>query len=108
MEGVIPIRQEDFDLAIKATTSFYQSKRAQLKKKVTHWIGKFMIVKAENNQLRTKISKLARENERLMEAIIKAEIKEYVKIVGRGSGFMPFPGVTESKNTVHKKEPMAC
>ena len=34
--------------------SFYQSKRAQLKKQVNHWYGKFMIVKAENNQLRKK------------------------------------------------------
>ncbi len=52
MEGVIPIEQADFDLAIKATTSFYQSKRAQLKKQVTHFFGKFTIVKNENNVLR--------------------------------------------------------
>ncbi len=35
--------------------SLFQSKRDHLKKQVTHWYGKFMIVKAENNKLRAKI-----------------------------------------------------
>ncbi len=42
----------------------FQSKRAQLKKQVTHWIGKFMVVKAENNRLRQyNRAALARKNE---------------------------------------------
>jgi hypothetical protein len=51
--------QEDFDLAVNSVTSFYQSKRALLKKQVTHWMGKFAIVKHENNVLRNKIRRLA-------------------------------------------------
>ncbi len=34
--------------------AMFQSKTARLKKRVTHWMGKFAIVKAENNQLRKK------------------------------------------------------
>jgi hypothetical protein len=45
---------EDYDLAVGAVASFYQSKRAHLKKQVTHWIGKFMICKNENNVIRQK------------------------------------------------------
>jgi hypothetical protein len=33
--------------------ALYQSKTARLKKQVTHWMGKFMIVKAENNRIRS-------------------------------------------------------
>lgn len=43
---------EEHDLVVSDVTSFYQSKRAHLKKQVTHWYGKFMICKAENNMLR--------------------------------------------------------
>lgn len=50
---------EDFDLAVGSVTSFYQSKRAQVKKQLTHWIGKFAIVKAENNVLRKKNKELS-------------------------------------------------
>ena len=45
----------DFDDAVRHVTSFYQSKRAKVKKQITHWIGKFRIVKAENHTLRKKI-----------------------------------------------------
>jgi hypothetical protein len=71
MEGLIPIEQADFDLAIKATTSFYQSKRAQLKKQVTHFFGKFTIVKNENNVLR----KMNRRQSRV--------ILEYMELYGQ-------------------------
>jgi hypothetical protein len=46
--------EEDLDLAVGHVVSFYQSKRAMLKKQVTHWMGKFAIVKHENNRLRHK------------------------------------------------------
>lgn len=49
------MNQEDVDLAVNGVTSFYQSKRALLKKQVTHWMGKFAIVKHENNILRNKV-----------------------------------------------------
>jgi hypothetical protein len=48
------IAEEEFDLAVGHIVSFYQSKRTMLKKQVTHWIGKFMICKHENNRLRHK------------------------------------------------------
>ncbi len=35
--------------------SLFQSKKDRLKKQVTHWTGKFMIVKAENNRLRAEL-----------------------------------------------------
>jgi phage host-nuclease inhibitor protein Gam len=57
---------------VKLTEASYQSKRAKLKKQITHFIGKFMIVKTENNRLRTlvknakkSIDTLQRENMRL-------------------------------------------
>ena len=45
-----------------------QKRAAQLKKQVTHWIGKFMIVKAENNKLRAQ--------NRIRNAVIIDQIKE--------------------------------
>ncbi len=51
-------REKIFDEVCTNVLSLFQSKRAHLKKQVTHWYGKFMIVKAENNQLRKKIRKL--------------------------------------------------
>lgn len=49
--------EADLDLAVGHVTSFYQSKRAKLKKQLTHWIGKFSIIKQENNVLRRKLLK---------------------------------------------------
>jgi hypothetical protein len=61
---------EDFDLAVGHVTSFYQSKRAILKKQLTHWIGKFMIVKAENNRIRQLLK--AKDNySKIMEERVK-------------------------------------
>ena len=61
----------------KAMESAYQSKRDKIKKQLTHFIGKFMIVKAENNRLRSKVrmafvaaERLAREKEGLMRSLI--------------------------------------
>lgn len=51
------IKYEDYCKRIDEVMSFYQSKRAGLKKQLTHWIGKFMIVKQENNRLRMKLRK---------------------------------------------------
>jgi len=45
---------KEVEIAVALTESGYQSKRAKLKKQVTHFIGKFNIVKAENNALRKK------------------------------------------------------
>ncbi len=47
-----------YDRAAELLEAHFQSKKAKLKKQVTHWYGKFMIVKAENNRLRTKIRRL--------------------------------------------------
>ena len=52
------VTYEEFDEAVSDVTSFYQSKRAKLKKQLTHWYGKFMICKAENNEIRKKNRKL--------------------------------------------------
>jgi hypothetical protein len=61
--------EEDLDLAVGHVVSFYQSKRAMLKKQVTHWIGKFAIVKHENNRLREKASKDSETIEKLRKHI---------------------------------------
>ena len=78
------ITQEDFDLAVGHVTSFYQSKRAKLKKQLTHWYGKFMICKAENNRLRVINKIIGRAKEDLIELAGKqdkeiTELKEQVK-----------------------------
>lgn len=57
--------------------SIFQSKRDKIKKQLTHFIGKFMIVKAENNRLRSKVrmafvaaERLVREKEGLRRSLI--------------------------------------
>lgn len=42
------------DEVCEEMTSLFQGKRDNLKKQVTHWMGKHAIVKAENNRLRKK------------------------------------------------------
>jgi hypothetical protein len=91
MEGLIPIEQKDFDLAIKATTSFYQSKRAQLKKQVTHYLGKFTLVKNENNVLR----KMNRRQSLI--------IQEYMELYGQ---LHPEVLKTLSSKSLRKPEPV--
>jgi hypothetical protein len=76
--------EEDFDLAVGHVTSFYQSKRAMLKKQVTHWIGKFMIVKAENNRIRhllvvkTIYAKMMEDRVRYLEGVTKERVNARV------------------------------
>ncbi len=67
---------EDFDLAVGSVTSFYQSARAKAKKQVAHWMGKFMIVKAENYTLRKKI----RNAENLCVTLTESEQRSGVRI----------------------------
>jgi hypothetical protein len=67
---------EDFDLAVGHVTSFYQSARAKAKKQVAHWMGKFMIVKAENYTLRRKI----RNAENLCINLAESEKRSGIKI----------------------------
>lgn len=80
--------------------AIYQSKRAQLKKQVTHWYGKFMIVKAENNRLRAKI--------RTMDAVIAVykltQRSGNVTVVGEGA-----PGRKDCAEIISTtKEPVKC
>lgn len=56
-------------------SSFYQSKRAKLKKQVTHWMGKFMICKAENNEIRKKNRMLGVLVEQLREESTQRQIQ---------------------------------
>lgn len=44
-------RQKEIDSIV----TVFQSKKAGIKKQLTHFIGKFMIVKAENNTLRKTV-----------------------------------------------------
>jgi chromosome segregation ATPase len=76
---------EDFDLAVGHVTSFYQSKRALLKKQVTHWMGKFSIVKHENNNLRQKNKMLCNgiAHHREMEARNGIRVGQLNTMIGR-------------------------
>jgi regulator of replication initiation timing len=49
--------------------SVFQSKTARLKKQVTHWMGKFMVVKMENNKLRAVNRKIVKLNMELQVAM---------------------------------------
>jgi hypothetical protein len=68
---------------VKLTEASYQSKRAKLKKAITHWIGKFMIVKAENNRLRRMNIAITKRNSELKEYMVKQEIEKYVTVIGK-------------------------
>lgn len=82
---------QDFDLAVGSVASFYQSKRAQLKKQVTHWYGKFMICKAENNKIRSINKAITKRNAELFGMIggmdkeitnLKTELREARALAG--------------------------
>jgi hypothetical protein len=51
---------------VATTDSLYQSKRAKLTKQVTHWMGKFAIVKGENNRLRQMMKTITASNIRMV------------------------------------------
>jgi hypothetical protein len=69
------ITLDEHNWAVNNIASFYQGKRAMLKKQVTHWIGKFMIVKHENNRLREKV--------RSLEAEVLSSLAQKLVIVAR-------------------------
>jgi hypothetical protein len=88
----------DLDLAVGHITSFYQSKRSKLKKQLTHWIGKFSIIKQENNVLRRKLLKAQclvcmYEHVGYGKEVDKAVLQDAVKKIERA---------------VHTKEPLQC
>jgi hypothetical protein len=58
MEECSHITKEEFNSVIKVIRSYYQGKKAMLKKQAAHWHGKFAICKAENNKLRQRIKEL--------------------------------------------------
>ncbi len=64
----------------KSNESFYQSKRAKLKKQVTHWMGKFSIVKQENNRLREINKALGKRTKHLREYITQKEIRAITQV----------------------------
>ncbi len=95
--------KDNYDLGLGHITSFYQSKRAQLKKQVTHWIGKFMIVKAENNRLRIMNKALLRDKEMLRQYAMKIEAGQYPVTIGNHKRHLQ-----DLERTVHEKEPIKC
>lgn len=114
MEDNLLQRQERLNITNRIWTEVqaaYQSKRDQLKKQVTHWYGKFMIVKQENNRLRAKI--------RTMEAAIAVYNltmrTRNVVVVGEGApGRKQVVDLVDKKPSVQKeyeflnKEPIKC
>ncbi len=111
--------KENYDLGLGHITSFYQSKRDHLKKKATHWIGKFMIVKAENNRIRIINKAFSNEITELRRHITELNIAyeasaiEFVEIVARfkPQGHIEVVGkdaVQKVEKTVHEKEPCKC
>ncbi len=99
---------EEMETYVKITEASYQSKRAKLKKWVTHWMGKFMIVKAENNELRKLVSInkiLTKRNNELQEYIATTTSfngnGKVVKVAENAT-------VLEVKETVHEKVPAQC
>lgn len=83
MDGTpIPTRtDQEFDVAVGCITSFYQSKRSRIKKQLTHWIGKFAIVTAENNKLRSINKAITNRNTELFGMIGKMD-KEITGLKG--------------------------
>jgi hypothetical protein len=99
---IVPeMTDEDFDLAVGSVTSFYQSKRAKLKKQVTHWIGKFMIVKNENNVTRQKNKHLCRmiKSYRDSEIQLQREVKA-LKAIGQSNVAKLASTIRSHENTI--------
>ncbi len=86
---------------VRLTEASYQSKRDKLKKWVTHWMGKFMIVKAENNKLRSMNKALIKRINQLHKYMVKQEVKEFVKTVGNGE-------LRELEKSEVEKVPLQC
>ncbi len=61
---------ENYCELVQAT---YQSKRDKLKKQTTHMTGKYMIVKTENNKLRSVNKAITKRNAELIERITYME-----------------------------------
>ncbi len=97
---------------VNLTDAAYQSKRAKLKKAMTHWIGKFMIVKAENNKLRSVNKAITKRNTELQDYMVKHEVGKLVKRIGAGDintvekDVILYP--LELQSPVHDKEPIKC
>lgn len=107
--------KENYDHGLESITSFYQSKRAQLKKQLTHWYGKFTILKAENNKLRAKVKTM--EAAIAVYNLIMKSKSGNVVVVGKDIDTIARQKVThflEEKPSVQKqyeflnKEPIKC
>ncbi len=72
----------EVEIAVELIRSGYQKKRTQLKKQLTHFIGKFSIVTAENNKLRSMNKAITKRNHQLREYMIKAELTKHIKKIG--------------------------
>lgn len=92
-----------FNEAVKVVESSYQSKRDALKKKTTLYQGKFMIVKAENNKLRSINKAITKRNKELQEYMVKQEISNYVETITR-IGEQPL----KLKKEGYAKVPIQC
>ena len=99
------IASKEVEMAVELIRASYQSKRVQLKKQVTHWVGKFMIVKAENNSLRKVLARSLNINK----ALVKKNNEYMVKHgVGKHIRAIDIKPIREAKNTVYEKEPIKC
>ncbi len=85
--------------------AIYQSKRALLKKQVTHWIGKFNILRIENQTLCRKIKAVLKRNAELQKYVTDQETLKIVKTLAKETFKTP---LLKSKDTVHEREPAKC
>ncbi len=90
------------DIEINKANSFYQKKRDMLKKQVTHWIGKYMIVKTENNTLRRQVKRSGKCIAELLTELrfLRQEVNRGRKVLGISD--------LKSVNTIHEREPIQC
>ncbi len=93
---------ENYCELVQAT---YQSKRDKLKKQTTHMTGKYMIVKTENNKLRSMNKAITKRNKELQEYMVKAEIEKYVKVIANETGMKLIP---RERPTTYKRVPFQC
>lgn len=98
------ISVETYHEAIEIVESRCQAKRDALKKKTTLYQGKFMIVKQENNKLRSLNTSLLKRINQLQEYMAKLEAQKYGRIINEGQLWQ----LPKLEKTVHEKEPIKC
>ncbi len=82
---------DNMETYVNLVQATYQSKRDKLKKQTTHMTGKFMIVKAENNKLRSINKAIIKRNKELQEIVVKHEIQKYVKVIAEETNMKLIP-----------------